>query len=189
MTRRPGRSASALAADTVPDATAGTTVDVPPAFDAFYRREQRPLVALVLVLSGNRATAEDIAQDAMVAAYRDWDRISRVDDPAAWVRRIAANQATSALRRRGAELRALTRLGGRRQQPALLDPPDERFWAAVRTLPRRQAQAVALTYVHDLSTAEVAAVLGCTAGTVKQHLHRARAALEPRLRDSEGADR
>ena len=164
-------------------------VDVPPSFEVFYLRELRSLVALVVVLSGNRATAEDIAQDAMVAAYRDWDRISRLDDPAAWVRRIAANRATSALRRRGAELRALTRLGGRRQLPTDLEPPDQRFWCAVRSLPRRQAQAVALTYVHDLSTADVAAVLGCTTGTVKQHLHRARATLEPVLRATEGGAR
>ena len=164
-------------------------VAVPLTFDAFYLGEMRSLVALVAVLSGNRATAEDVAQDAMVAAYRDWERISRLDDPAAWVRRIAANRATSALRRRGAELRALTRLGGRRQPVAQLEAHDARFWAAVRTLPRRQSQAVALTYVHDLSTAEVAVVLGCTTGTVKQHLHRARAALEPRLRDLEGGDR
>ena len=150
-------------------------------FDAFYLREMRGLVALVLVLSGNRSTAEDVAQDAMLAAYRDWDRIATLDDPASWVRRIAANRATSALRRRSAELRALTRLGGRRQPIPELDPPDDAFWAAVRGLPRRQAHAVALTYALDLSTAQVAEALGCSAGTVKQHLHRARATLAPRL--------
>lgn len=89
-------------------------VTVTGSFDDFYLREMRGLVALVLVLSGNASTAEDVAQDAMVAAYKDWDRITTLDDPASWVRRIAANRATSAVRRRSAELRALTRLGGRR---------------------------------------------------------------------------
>lgn len=164
----------------VPDDAVDLTGD-PRSFDAFYVRELRGLVALVLALTGDRAVAEDVAQDAMVVVYRDWDRVHRLDDPAAWARRVAANRATSSLRRRGAELRALTRLGGRRQPPAALPAEDDAFWAAVRSLPRRQAQAVALTYVHDLSTEQVATVLGCSTGTVKQHLHRARAALARRL--------
>jgi RNA polymerase sigma-70 factor (ECF subfamily) len=57
----------------------------------------------------------------------------------------------------------------------------EAFWAEVRRLPRRQAQAVALHYIYDLGVAEIASTLGCAEGTVKVHLSRGRAALGSRL--------
>ena len=57
----------------------------------------------------------------------------------------------------------------------------DRFWAAVRTLPRRQQAVVALHYLEDRSVADVAQVLGIAEGTVKAHLHKARAALADRL--------
>ena len=59
--------------------------------------------------------------------------------------------------------------------------PDADFWAAVRTLPRRQAQAIALFYLEDLPVAGIAAVLGCAEGTVKALLHQGRRGLAARL--------
>jgi RNA polymerase sigma-70 factor, ECF subfamily len=80
------------------------------------------------------------------------------------------------------EARALTRLAGRRQ-PALEPLPAEgaEFWRAVRALPTRQAQAVALYYLEDLSIAQTAVVLDCAEGTVKAHLAKARRTLARRL--------
>ena len=146
-------------------------------FDSFYRREYRRTVALTYVLSGSQTAAEDLAQDAMTAAYRDWDRIGSMDNPVGYVRRTAANLAVSAVRRRLAEAAALLRLSGQRQSFPELAAPDEEFWAAVRALPRRQAQVVALRYVYDSPLREVAQVLDMSEGTVKAHLHRARATL------------
>ena len=83
----------------------------------------------------------------------------------------------SAVRRRVSEAKALTRLGARRVLPDELPPDSAGFWRAVRRLPRRQAQAVALHYLEDRSLLDVAKVLGCAEGTVKTHLHRARLAL------------
>ncbi|MCU1458129.1 MAG: putative polymerase subfamily sigma factor, partial [Actinomycetia bacterium] len=60
----------------------------PPDFDGFFRREYRKVVALAAVLCGRPAVAEELAQDAFVSAYRNWDRIARYDDPGAWVRRV-----------------------------------------------------------------------------------------------------
>lgn len=150
-------------------------------FDAFYRRQYPGLVALARALTGRGATAEDLAQEAMMVAYRRWDEISMVDHPAAWVRRVCANQATSSFRRRQAEVRALLRLSGRRQDDVELSESSEAFWAQVRRLPRRQAQAVALHYAMDLSVDDVAATLGISTGTVKVHLSRAREVLATRL--------
>ena len=57
----------------------------------------------------------------------------------------------------------------------------------MRTLPKRQAQATALRFVYDLPVADIAVVLGCSEGSVKQHLSRARASLRATLQvDDEG---
>jgi RNA polymerase sigma-70 factor, ECF subfamily len=152
-----------------------------PTFDLFYARELPRLIAFAQGLCG-RPVADDIAQEAMIAAYRHWARVSRYESPEAWVRRVCANQATSVLRRRAAEARALLRLGTR-EPTTELQASHEAFWAEVRGLPRRQAQVTALRYVYGLSVAEIATTLGCTEGTAKVHLTRARAALAERLID------
>ena len=71
----------------------------------------------------------------------------------------------------------MIRLHGRRDLTPVLEPDDEDFWAAVRGLPRRQAQVVALHYIYDLSVADVAATLQISEGTAKTHLSRARTSL------------
>ncbi|HEX2047201.1 MAG TPA: sigma-70 family RNA polymerase sigma factor [Acidimicrobiales bacterium] len=154
---------------------------VPTAFEALYRREFPAVVALAYVLSGSRHAAEELAQDAFLAAHRRWDDVCEYDDPAAWVRRVCANRSVSLIRRRMSEARAMTRLAGRRALPDELPPDASTFWRAVRRLPARQAQVVALRYLEDMAVADIAAVLGCAEGTVKAHLHRARRSLAAEL--------
>jgi RNA polymerase sigma factor (sigma-70 family) len=159
-----------------------TAADQPRRFEDVYLREFPRVFALAYALSGSRWAAEDIAQDAFVVAHRQWGRIGGYDDPGAWVRRVAANLAVSAVRRRLAEARALVRLAGRWEPSyAALPGEDADFWRAVRRLPRRQAQAVVLVALGDLSTAEVAATLGCSQRTAQVHLQKARASLMQRL--------
>jgi RNA polymerase sigma-70 factor (sigma-E family) len=159
-------------------------------FEHFYLQEYPKVVALAHALSGSRMGAEDIAQEAFLRAYRDWDRVGSYEHQAAWVRRVAANLATSGLRRRLVEARALARLAGR-WQPTVdpLAAEDAEFWAVVRALPRRQAQAVALYYFQDLSVQQTATVLGCTEGTVKAHLAKARRTLARQLQPEPPEDR
>jgi RNA polymerase sigma-70 factor (ECF subfamily) len=155
---------------------------LPGGFGHFYLHEYRGVVELAYALSGNRAGAEDIAQEAFLRAYRDWQRVGRYQHPGAWVRRVAVNLATSALRRRLIEARALARVWARRE-PSLVELPasEADFWGTVRSLPRRQAQVVTLHYLEDLSVAEIARVLGCAEGTVKAQLHNGRETLARRL--------
>lgn len=160
------------------------TIEPVETFEAFYVRELPRLVAFAAVLSGS-AAAEDVAQEAMLAACRQWDTVSRLDLPAAWVRRVCANRAVSTVRRRAVEARALLRLGMARERPTPMAEEHERFWAEVRRLPRRQAQAVALHYIYDMSVADVATTLGCSEGSVKVHLSRGRTALAQRLARSD----
>ena len=156
-------------------------------FDDFYAHEFTSLVALARALTGS-ATAEDIAQEAMVAAYRRWREVEQLDSPAAWVRRVCANISTSLVRRRAAEARALLRVGGMRHEHIDLAPLDEDFWAQVRRLPRRQAQAISLHYVYDLPVSDIALTLGCSESSVKAHLVRGRAALARHLSIDDEAD-
>jgi RNA polymerase sigma factor (sigma-70 family) len=162
---------------------AGAAASQPERFEEVYLREFAGVFALAYALSGSRWAAEDIAQDAFLVAHRQWGRIGGYDDPGAWVRRVAANLAVSVVRRRLAEARALVRLAGRaREGPyAALPGEDGDLWRAVRRLPRRQAQVVALVALGELSTAEVAATLGCSQRTVQVHLQKARVTLTQRL--------
>lgn len=73
---------------------------LPGSFDAFYQEHYSGLVQLAFVLSGSRYGAEDIAQDALVAAWKKWGAL---EQPLAWTRRVVANLAVSAIRRRIAE--------------------------------------------------------------------------------------
>lgn len=147
-------------------------------FADFYAAEARPVLGLAIALTGDAGAGEEVAQEAFTRAFRDWDRIGGYDDAGAWVRRVVANLAVSRWRRRSSERRALARLSSRMSTTALLrEPLDHAFWAAVRSLPREQALAVALFYVEDRSVADVAACLQRPENTVKSLLHRARARL------------
>ncbi len=151
-------------------------------FEEFYRREYRHVLGLAYVLTGNASVAEDTAQDAFTAAYRQWASIGSYDSPAAWVRRVTCNRAASVVRRRVREAKAIVRLAHRTPTQIELDESDAEFWRSVRSLPPRQAQAVALFYLEDYSVRDIAAVLGCSEGTVKTHLSRARSAVARQLR-------
>jgi RNA polymerase sigma-70 factor (ECF subfamily) len=155
-------------------------------FEVFYRREYPRMLKLAYALSGNRWAAEEIAQDAFVAAHRKWNKISAYERPGAWVRRVVSNLAVSFVRRRLIEAKALVKLAALRNEPLPhLPEPDEEVWSAVRSLPKQQAQAVALHYILDLPLAEIAVTLECAESTVKAHLYRARNTLAARLRTNE----
>ena len=110
-----------MAAPEVPRVdTVGQGLEPPGGFEGFFLREYRGVVELAYALSGNRAGAEDIAQEAFLRAHRDWHRVGGYRYPGAWVRRVAVNLATSAVRRRLIEARALARLWAR-QEPALAE--------------------------------------------------------------------
>lgn len=94
-------------------------------FDVFYRREIRRLIGLAYALSGSRLAADDIAQEAMLAAFGKWDEVGRLDSPIGWVRRVVANQAASAVRRRVAEAKRLSRLSARQPLVELPEIPAE----------------------------------------------------------------
>lgn len=140
-------------------------------FEAFYEAEYQMVLALARVLTGDDGKAEDVTQESFVAAYENWTELSNAEG---WVRSVVANKARSAWRRSRAERRAIYRLSNE-PRPGIVIPPDtEEFWSAVRRLPRRQAQAIALYYLEDRTAAEIGAILGCAESTARKHLSRGR---------------
>lgn len=128
-------------------------------------------------LTGDRGTAEDLCQEALARAYVSWRRVAPYDE--AWVARVTTNLAIGRWRR---DRRLVVGAPGPHLVAAPVDPAVRlELVAALRGLPRRQREVVALRYLADLPEAAVAAALGCRAGTVKQHAHRGLAALRARL--------
>ena len=141
-------------------------------FTSMFRREYPRLVALGLALTGNRATACDLAQETLARAYRSWDRVETYELPGAWLRRVLINLAVDVRRKDRTEQAALARLGPQARDG--IEGVGGEWWAAVRALPVRERLAVTLYYVEDYSIGEVAAVMEIAAGTVRATLAQAR---------------
>ena len=154
-------------------------------FSDFYRAEYRSVARLAYVLTGDHHAAEDLAQEAFVTAQKNWPKVCSYEAPEAWLRRVLVNRARSRFRRLGRERGAMNRVRSneRGDPPPGLEPEAIDLWREVRNLPRRQAQAIALTYLDGLKTAEVGEIIGCSAATVKTHLQRGKRTLAQRLGD------
>ncbi|MGI8757272.1 MAG: RNA polymerase sigma factor [Acidimicrobiales bacterium] len=151
-------------------------------FADLVEAESRGLIAAAAAIVGDRHRAEEIVQEAFERCYRRWGRVSKLDRPGAWARRVAINEAISVARRSSSEKRAVQRIGAMASAstaaPGEWSPlDDEGVWAAVRALPADQAAAIALRYGADLSVDDVAEALRTTVPAAKSLLHRARSAL------------
>ncbi len=136
------------------------------------------MLTLARVLTGGREVAEDVTHEAFAAALVAWGSL---DNPAGWIRSVVVNKTRSTWRRHYTERRAIRDLAVRVQIGHDIPPETEDFWAEVRRLPRRQAQAVSLFYLEDRPVAEIASILGCEESTVRVHLMRGRRTLARRL--------
>ena len=140
-------------------------------FAEFFRREQASLVRMCWLLTLDDQAAADVAQEAMARAWSSWGRLAAEgENPAGWVRTVAANLARSRWRKLRREAAVLSRLGDRTSRQQLADPALE---AALGKLAPRQREAVVLRYWADLPVAGCAEVMGVSPGSVKQHLARA----------------
>ena len=145
-------------------------------FADLYEAEFANVFRAVLLLCGDRATAEDATQEAFARALERWRRLRDRQWAAGWVMTTAMNAARRSLKRRPEPVRAPS---ADHDLDAEVD-----LWRSVRRLPRRQQEAVVLHYVLDLPIAEVGQAMGCEEGTVKAHLSRARDAMRAQLEDA-----
>ena len=138
------------------------------------------LRGVLWVRLGDAAVAEELAQEAMMRVCANWAQVSSMAAPEQWAYRVAFNLANSWFRRRFAQRRAYRRVDRPTVAPsdvgAELGERDA-VRAAVRGLPSRQREVVALRFFEDLSVDDAAAVMGCAPGTVKSLTNRAVATL------------
>jgi RNA polymerase sigma-70 factor (sigma-E family) len=145
---------------------------------------------MAALLTGDPQAAEDLVQASLVKLYRAWPRLDTSTDPDAYLRRIIVNTRRSWWRARWRQETPVAEI----PDTAVADDPGDRLAAgalvreALARLPRQQRAVLVLRYCEDLPEAEVAALLGCSPGTVKTHAHRGLLALRglPALRDSFG---
>jgi RNA polymerase sigma-70 factor (ECF subfamily) len=145
-------------------------------FEEFFRSEYAKLVAIARGLIGNHELAADLAQETLVRCHRDWARVSALDVPGAWARRVLVNLAIDSQRAAARDRRAPAWLH-RVDAVTPADPAVDGWWSAVRALPDRQRAVVVLHYLEDRSVDDIAVVLGIASGTVKATLSKARATL------------
>jgi RNA polymerase sigma-70 factor (sigma-E family) len=144
-------------------------------FAEFYAAAWDDCLRVVMVSVGNRALGEDLAAEAFTKAWASWRKVRHLDEPRAWIIRIALNAHVSWWRRHRREVA----LGSHDDMVATGADPvlDGSLVAALRRLPVRQRQVIALRLLLDLDTATTAEMLGMSGSTVATHLHRALAAL------------
>ena len=167
----------------------GDDWDADTAVDQLYAAHYRRLVRLAVLLVHDVESAEEVVQDAFVAMHHRWGRLREPDKALAYVRQAVVNRSRSVLRRRGVQARHAAAaptvvpdlpgadddvLDGERRV-AVLD--------AMRGLPARQREVLALRYFLDLSEAEIADTLRISRGAVKSHSSRGVAALRSHLED------
>lgn len=153
--------------------------DVAPALQELYEATYRRLVGVLTLATGRRDDAEEIAQEAFTRLIARWSRVSRFDDPAAWLRTVAFRLAIDRRRRLRRTLPWTPPAPRTARDEHALD-----IERAIAELPLGQRQVVLLHYYCDLTVNDVARTLGLAAGTVKSRLARARNSLAQSL-DSE----
>lgn len=149
----------------------------------FCKQEYPKLVGALDLYCGNLSVAEELAQDALAKVWRNWKRVSHLDNPSAWAHHVAMNLAKSHFRRLAAERRANNRLGPVEEIADLLrDRADElALRQAIARLPHRIKMALILRYFADLPFTDVARTMDVPEGTARSWVHRGLARLRTEL--------
>jgi RNA polymerase sigma-70 factor, ECF subfamily len=158
-------------------------------FAAFFRDVYPRVVGQLRVLTGDLASAEDLAQEAFVRAASRWAQLARYEQPEAWVRKTAFRLAIDELRRGRRHKGLLARLSTRPEHPTSLDAEDREVIAALQRLSLPLREALVLHHCLDLPVEAVAAQTGVSVGTVKSRLARGRERLAVLLRAGTAAER
>lgn len=161
-------------------------------FASLFDRHYAPMCRLAFVILGDHQHAEEVVMESMLKTFTGWNRIRDMERVDAYLRRAVVNGCRSRIRRKTIESR-VNRVIHHRDENRAPDWDPERHevqrlvWRAVKDLPERQRACVVLRYLEDLPEAAIADALGCSTGTVKSQLSKARtklnAALGPLLRE------
>jgi len=176
---------------------APTPLLAPPAaeFDDVFLHHYSTLVRSLTAACGDREVAADCVQDAFVKAHLRWRRISRYDNPVAWVRRVAINNMRDDFRKsaRGEKARRLLIAGAssaaeiEEDEPIVAGSSIDDLDELLKVLPRQQRLALSLYYVEGLTVAETAVAMSLSEGAVKYHMSKGRERLRPQLEEARDA--
>jgi RNA polymerase sigma-70 factor (sigma-E family) len=154
--------------------------DVAPlSFEAYVAARWTRLVRAAVLLGSDVHSAEDLVQTALVRCYRAWGRVTRADDPDAYVHRALINSQVESRRRRWwgeSPTLTLPEDAGGADGSVRFDQRDQ-VRAALMRLPLGQRQVVVLRFYADLTELQTADALGIALGTVKSRTSRAFVAL------------
>ncbi|MFL6133251.1 MAG: SigE family RNA polymerase sigma factor [Nocardioidaceae bacterium] len=160
--------------------------DADTAVEELYAAHYRRLVRLSVLLVRDLETAEEVVQDAFVAMHGRWRTLKDPEKGLAYLRQTVVNRSRSVLRHRGVQARyvvpAVRHLPGT-DEDALVSERRTAVLDALRALPDRQREVLALRYYLDLSEADIAQTLGISRGAVKSHASRGVAALRSLMED------
>jgi RNA polymerase sigma factor (sigma-70 family) len=148
-----------------------------PGFADFYRAHQHDAVRWAVALVGNRAVAEDLAEDALTEVGR---RLAGLDNPTGYLRRTIVNRAKSWHRSHLREVKRMVRLRGG-MSSGYTEPTNEML-DSLAGLPYKQRAAVTLRYWADWDDEQIAEALGCAPATVRVLVHRAIGTLRETVR-------
>ena len=147
-------------------------------FAAWMAARQGALARTAYLLTGSQHAAEDLVQATLTRLYLSWDRISDRQHVDAYARRALLNEHRSTWRRTSRRPEVLSdAVPEAALAPAEYDGEREAVWRFVQALPPRQRAVIVLRYYEDLSEAQIADLLGISAGTVKSQASRALASL------------
>ncbi len=154
------------------------------AYEALLEPLLDPGYRLAMAMLGDRSAAEDVVQEAAFKAWRRLDQFREGTDLRPWFLTTVANQCRSLRRTRWFRVVRQAEVWGagavsRSAEDAAIDRSE--LQRALARLPKRHLLPLVLRYHLDLSTAEIADVLGCTPAAAKLRVHRALRALRPEL--------
>jgi RNA polymerase sigma-70 factor (ECF subfamily) len=175
------------------DSTRGPVTQYQPGneadFERLYTTSYGRILGTITALLGDRAAAEDCAQDAFERAYKKWDTWQPIAPAEAWVHRIAINAAVSYRRKmKLREVGEVIRRMGRPEGPP--DPQEEiergDLAIALGKLPPKQAAAIVLRHYHGYTNRAIAQALGIPERTVASRLAIAKQRLRGMLSQTYG---
>jgi RNA polymerase sigma-70 factor, ECF subfamily len=146
------------------------------AFDSFLNDVWPRLQSQAYVLTGSHEQAQDLTQEALLRAWKNWDTVSELDNPAAWTRKVLHNLCIASWRKSRRQ-RSKHEIAGHEEIPDI----HMEIAQAMRSLPGNQARALLLHDGLGMTIGEVALELGVPDGTVKSWLSRSRKVLAERL--------
>jgi RNA polymerase sigma factor (sigma-70 family) len=148
--------------------------DLADGFSVAIRRETPRLLAIAHSILDDAGAAEDAVQEALLLAWRSWDRLRDPSRRQAWLVRICVRQSLRTRRHRLARLRLEAPVETDiAELPAHLVESPVDWPAAWRAFSPGQRAVLTLHYHHGYSLDECATAMGCRPGTVRRHLHRA----------------